>query len=86
MELSENVPVAASWRVEPAPMVGDVGVTEMDMSDFAVIVAVPETPKIAVMEVAPAAVTVASPREPGVLLMVATPLFDELQSTSVAKS
>jgi hypothetical protein len=86
VELSENVPAAANWRVEPAPMVGVMGVMEMDTSDFAVIVAVPETPRVAVIVAEPAAVTVATPREPDALLMVAIPLFDELKSASVVKS
>lgn len=84
--MSEKLPVAANWRVEPTPIVGDTGVTEMDASDFTVIVVVPETPRVAVMEVEPVATAVATPCEAGLLLMVAIPLFEELQTTKDDKS
>jgi hypothetical protein len=79
VELSEKVPVAANWRVEPTPMVGETGDTAMDASDFTVITAVPETPS-------KVAVTVVEPLEreetvPPVSIEATTP-SDELQSTS----
>lgn len=84
--MSEKVPVAANWRVEPTPMVGDSGVMARDTSDVTVIVAVPVTPRVAVMEVVPVATAVATPCEAELLLMVAVPLFEEFQTTNVVKS
>jgi hypothetical protein len=84
--LSENVPVAVNWSVDPSPTVGLSGVMAMDESDFTVITVDPETPRVALIVVEPAARALATPRVPDVLLIVATALFDEPQRTSVVTS
>lgn len=85
---SENVPVAASCSVEPAPTVGVAGVIATETSAFAVKVVDPDTPtpRVAIIDVEPAVLTVATPRLPDTLLIEAIELFDELHVTSVVKS
>lgn len=83
---SENVPVAASCSVEPAPTVRVAGVMVTETSAFAVRVVDPDTPRVAIIDVEPAVLTLATPRVPDTLLMVAIELFDELHVTNVVKS
>lgn len=78
VELSEKVPVAVNWRVEPTSMVGEAGVTAMDTSDFTVSVAVPETPRVAVMTVEPPERDEAVPPA----LIAAIPVLDDSHVTS----
>ncbi len=75
--LSENVPVAANCLVVPLAMLGLDGVTAMDTRVAGVTVSVSDPdmlPDVAVIVVEPAA-----------LLIVATPVLDELQVTTVVR-
>ncbi len=87
--LSENVPVAANCVSVPAGIAGLVGVTAIATSCalFTVSVVDPDMlPDVALIVVEPAATEVASPIDPAVLLMVATPAFEEAQTTVVVRS
>ncbi len=78
--------------VKGVPSVFVVGALQDKVADPVVViavtvsVAVPETlPDVALMVVDPAATAVASPCEPAALLIVATPVLDELQVTTVVR-
>lgn len=86
---SVNVPVAVNWcaaKPEEREMVGETGVTRIDISASGVTVSValfevmPD--RLAVIVVVPCPTDVASPCVPDVLLMVATPGSDEFQVTN----
>lgn len=87
--LSENIPVAANCVAVPAGTAGLVGVTAIATSCALFTVSVVEAdmlPEVAVIVAEPAATEVASPIDPAVLLIVATPTFEETQTTVVVRS
>ena len=76
-------------RVVPFAILGLVGVTARDTSAAEVTVSVVDPdmfPDAAVIVVEPEAAAVAKPCEPAALLIVATPVSDELQATTVVRS
>jgi len=82
--LSEYVPVAVNWRVEPAAMIRLAGVTAMETSvavcGVIVNVVEPEMlPNMAVIVVVPAATAVAKP----VFEILALLVSDEVQVTEL---
>lgn len=87
--LSENVPVAVNWPVEPFDMTRLLGriAIETTVADVTVNVVEAETPPdvTEIME-EPVAVDTALPIELAALLIVATPVFDELHVTDVVIS
>lgn len=89
VELSENVPIAANWKVVFRPIWGLGGVTAMDIRAAFVTVRLVllEIPLLAaVIVVVPAVTGVAKPLEPAALLMDAMDGFEELQVTKLVRS